>query len=141
MTTEKKLATVNGVSMAYAEEGDGAPIVFQHGNPTSSYLWRNVLPHVAGLGRLVACDLAGMGGSGKQHSSGPDSYSYQEHRDYLFALWERLGIGEGVVLVLHDWGSALGFDWAFQHQDLVAGIVYLEAIVTPSGSRPSRGAG
>lgn len=128
---EKKFAEINGVRMAYLDEGEGDPILFQHGNPTSSYLWRNVMPHLEGMGRLIACDLLGMGDSGKLASSGPDRYSYQEHRDHLFALWEHLGIGERAVLVLHDWGSALGFDWAYGHQDQVAGIAYMEAIVAP----------
>ena len=109
---EKKTAVVKGRRMSYVEQGTGAPIVFQHGNPTSSYLWRNVMPHLEGLGRLIACDLIGMGDSDKLDPSGPDRYSYREHRDYLFALWEQLGIERDVVLVLHDWGSALGFDWA-----------------------------
>jgi haloalkane dehalogenase len=105
---EKKFATINGTQMAYLDEGDGDPIVFQHGNPTSSYLWRNVMPHLRGLGRLIACDLVGMGDSGKLHPSGPDRYSYQEQREYLFALWDHLGVGDGAVFVVHDWGSALG---------------------------------
>lgn len=128
---QPKFADINGVRMAYLDEGDGDPIVFQHGNPTSSYLWRNVMPHLAGLGRLIACDLVGMGNSGRLTSSGPDRYSYQEQREYLFALWEHLGLGDNVVFVVHDWGSALGFDWAHQHQDRVAGIAYMEAIVAP----------
>jgi haloalkane dehalogenase len=128
---EKKFAEINGVRMAYLDEGEGDPIVFQHGNPTSSYLWRNVMPHLAGLGRLIACDLVGMGDSGKLEPSGPDRYSYHEQREYLFALWEQLGLGDNSVFVLHDWGSALGFDWAFQHQDRVAGIAYMESIVAP----------
>ncbi|GAA1186118.1 haloalkane dehalogenase [Pseudonocardia alaniniphila] len=128
---EKKFAEINGVRMAYLDEGEGDPIVFQHGNPTSAYLWRNVMPHLKGLGRLIACDLVGMGDSGKLEPSGPDRYSYQEQREYLFALWDRIGVGENSVFVLHDWGSALGFDWAFQHRDRVAGIAYMEAIVAP----------
>jgi haloalkane dehalogenase len=129
--TAKKAAIVNGRKMAYVEIGDGDPIVFQHGNPTSSYLWRNVMPHLAGAGRLIACDLIGMGGSDKLERSGPHRYTFQEQREYLFELWDQLGLGEKVVLVLHDWGSALGFDWASQHPDRVAGIVYMEAIVRP----------
>jgi haloalkane dehalogenase len=128
---EKKFAEMDGVRMAYIDEGEGAPIVFQHGNPTSSYLWRNVMPHLEGLGRLIACDLVGMGDSGRLSPSGPDRYSYQEQRQYLFALWDHLGLGDDVVFVVHDWGSALGFDWAYQHQDRVAGIAYMEAIVAP----------
>jgi haloalkane dehalogenase len=101
---------VNGKRMAYIDEGEGDAIVFQHGNPTSSYLWRNVMPHLEGLGRLVACDLIGMGASEKLTPSGSDRYNYAEQRDYLFTLWDDLHFGDRVVLVLHDWGSALGFD-------------------------------
>lgn len=97
----------------------------------SSYLWRNIMPHLEGLGRLVACDLIGMGASDKLSPSGPDRYSYGEQRDFLFALWDALDLGDHVVLVLHDWGSALGFDWANQHRDRVQGIAFMEAIVTP----------
>ena len=122
---------VKGKRMAYVDEGDGDAIVFAHGNPTSSYLWRNVMPHLEGLGRLVACDLIGMGGSGKLSPSGPDRYHYAEQRDYLFALWDALDLGDRVTLVLHDWGSVLGFDWANQHRDRVQGIAFMEAIVTP----------
>ena len=127
----KKFANVKGKRMAYVEEGAGDAIVFQHGNPTSSYLWRNVMPHCAGLGRLIACDLIGMGDSDKLDDSGPNRYTYAEQRDYLFALWDQLALGDRVVLVIHDWGSALGFEWARHHRERVAGIVYMEAVVTP----------
>jgi haloalkane dehalogenase len=127
----KKTALVSGHRMAYVEEGVGAPIVFQHGNGTSSYLWRNVLPHVTPLGRAIACDLIGMGDSDKLVPSGPDRYGYFEHRDYLFALWEQLGLDRDVVLVLHGFAATLGFDWARRHPDRVAGIVYLDAVVKP----------
>lgn len=122
---------IAGKTMAYIDEGEGDAIVFQHGNPTSSYLWRNVMPHLEGLGRLIACDLIGMGGSDKLSPSGPDRYHFAEQRDYLFALWDELDLGDRVVLVLDDWGSALGFDWANQHRDRVQGIAYMEAIATP----------
>lgn len=122
---------INGSRMAYIDEGEGDAIVFAHGNPTSSYLWRNVMPHLEGLGRLVAADMIGMGGSDKLHPSGPDRYNYAEQRDYLFALWDALDLGDNVTLVLHDWGSALGFDWANQHRDRVQGIAFMESIVTP----------
>jgi len=122
---------INGKRMAYIDEGRGDAIVFQHGNPTSSYLWRNVMPHLEGLGRLVACDLIGMGASAKLDDSGPDRYHYGEQRDYLFQLWDTLDLGDRVIFVLHDWGSALGFDWANQHRDRVAGIAYMEAVVIP----------
>jgi len=122
---------VNGDRMAYVDEGEGDAIVFAHGNPTSSYLWRNVMPHLEGLGRLVAADMIGMGGSDKLRPSGPDRYNYAEQRDYLFGLWDALDLGDNVTLVLHDWGSALGFDWANQHRDRVQGIAFMEAIVAP----------
>jgi haloalkane dehalogenase len=131
LQSDKKTTVVNGRKMAYREIGEGDPIVFAHGNPTSSYLWRRVMPHLQGLGRLIACDMIGMGDSAKLSPSGPDRYSYVEHRDYLFALWEQLGVDNNAILVLHDWGSALGFDWAAQHPERVAGIVYGEAIVAP----------
>ena len=127
----KKFAEVNGKRMAYIDEGEGDAIVFQHGNPTSSYLWRNVMPHCKGLGRLIACDLIGMGDSAKLDDPGPGSYSYAEHREYLFGLWDEIGLGSNVVFVVHDWGSALGFDWANRHRDRVQGIAYMEGIVTP----------
>jgi haloalkane dehalogenase len=129
----KKHMEINGHRMAYIDEGEGDAIVFQHGNPTSSYLWRNVMPHLRGLGRLVACDLIGMGDSAKLSPSGPDRYHYAEQRDHLHALWDALDLGDRVVLVLHDWGSALGFDWANRHRERVQGIAYMEAIVAPMG--------
>src|SRR5262249_30019143 len=103
------------------------------GNPTSSYLWRNVMPHCEGLGRLVACDLIGMGDSDKLIPSGPQRYGYGEQRRYLWALWDELALGAGIIFVLHDWGSALGFEWARHNPTRVAGIVYMEGIVTPLG--------
>jgi haloalkane dehalogenase len=127
----KKFATVNGRRMAYIDEGAGDAIVFQHGNPTSSYLWRNVMPQCAGLGRLIACDLIGMGDSDKLPDSGAGRYTYAEQRDYLFALWDQLALGSRIVFVIHDWGSALGFEWARRNPKRVAGIAYTEAIVTP----------
>jgi haloalkane dehalogenase len=131
MKYQKKFATVNGKQMAYVEHGEGDPIVFQHGNPTSSYLWRNIMPHCEGLGRLIACDLIGMGDSEKLDNSGPESYSYAEQREYLYALWDQLGVDNNVVFVIHDWGSALGFEWAQRNPDKVQGIAYMEAIVQP----------
>ena len=127
----RKFIDVNGRRMAYVEMGSGDPIVFQHGNPTSSYLWRNIMPALAEVGRCIAVDLIGMGDSDKLADSGPDSYRYIEHRDYLFAAWEALGVGDNVTLVIHDWGSALGFDWASQNEDKVRGIAYMEAVVCP----------
>jgi haloalkane dehalogenase len=124
-----KYKDVKGSRMAYVDEGQGDAIVFAHGNPTSSYLWRNVMPHLEGMGRLVAADMIGMGGSAKLNNSGPDRYNYAEQRDYLFGLWDSLDLGNKVVLVLHDWGSAVGFDWARQHPDRVQGIAFMESIV------------
>jgi haloalkane dehalogenase len=125
---------VLGKSMAYVDEGEGDPIVFLHGNPTSSYLWRNVMPHLEGKGRLLAPDLIGMGDSEKLSDPGAESYSFIEHRKYLDALLEKLAVHERVTLVVHDWGSALGFDWANRHRDAVKGIAYMEAIVMPIAS-------
>jgi haloalkane dehalogenase len=128
---DMKFATVKGKRIAYIDEGEGPAIVFQHGNPTSSYLWRNIMPYCKGLGRLIACDLIGMGASDKLENSGPTRYTYAEQRAYLFALWDQLDLGSNVIFVIHDWGSALGFDWANQHRDRVQGIAYMEGIVTP----------
>jgi len=127
----KTFIDVNGKRMAYVEMGEGDPIVFQHGNPTSSYLWRNIMPQLAGKGRCIAVDLIGMGDSDKLDDPGPDSYRYVEHRDYLFKAWEQLGVTGNVTLVVHDWGSALGFDWAAQNPDKVKGIAYMEGILCP----------
>ena len=128
---DKKRATVNGLEMAYVEVGEGDPIVFLHGNPTSSYLWRNVIPHLEGSGRCIAPDLIGMGDSQKLPNAGPESYRFVEHREYLDALLDQLGVRENVTLVIHDWGSGLGFDWANRHRGAVKGIAYMEAIVCP----------
>lgn len=128
---EKKFVEVLGRRMAYVEMGSGDPIVFQHGNPTSSYLWRNIMPFCEGLGRCIAVDLIGMGDSDKLPESGPGRYSFAEQRDHLFAAWEALGVDRNVVLVLHDWGGALGFDWMHQNQDAVQGVAYMETIVRP----------
>ena len=127
----KQKIQVLGRTMAYVERGSGDPIVLLHGNPTSSYLWRNVIPHLESLGRCIAPDLIGMGDSDKLEKSGPKSYRFVEHRRYLDALLEALGITENVTLVVHDWGSGLGFDWANRHRDAVRGIAYMEAVVMP----------
>ena len=114
--------------MAYVDTGAGDPIVFLHGNPTSSYLWRNIIPHVVGERRCLAPDLVGMGDSGKSSSG---TYRFVEHARYLDAWFEALGLTRNVVLVVHDWGSALGFHWARRHPGRVTGIAYMEAIVRP----------
>src|SRR5262249_20655723 len=128
---QKKRRQVLGSEMAYVEVGEGDPIVLQHGNPTSSYLWRNILPYLQPLGRCIAPDLIGMGDSAKLPDSGPGSYTFAEHRRYLDELLDRLGVRERVSFVVHDWGSALAFDWANRHRAAVKGIAYMEALVRP----------
>jgi haloalkane dehalogenase len=125
----KKKAKVLDYTRSYVDEGSGDPIVLLHGNPTSSYLWRNIIPYLSGIGRCIAPDLIGMGDSEKLKNSGPDSYSFIEHRQYLGALLEEIGVTANVTFVIHDWGSALGFDWAYRNPDRVKGIVYMEAIL------------
>jgi haloalkane dehalogenase len=128
----KKYLEVLGHRMAFIDEGRGPAIVFQHGNPASSYLWRNVMPHLHGLGRLIAPDLIGMGDSDKLDPSlGIDRYGFDEQRRYFDGLLDALGLGDEVVLVLHDLGSMIGFDWAMRNRHRVKGIVYMEAIVAP----------
>ncbi len=128
----KKTVDVFGARMAYHERGEGRPLLFLHGNPTSSYLWRDVIPEVEGLGRLIAPDLIGMGDSARLPSPGPDTYRYVTHRKYLWAFIDAVvGPAESLVLVVHDWGSALGFDWANHHRGRVRGITYMEALVRP----------
>ncbi len=129
----KKYPTVDGVRMAYYEVGRGDPIVFLHGNPTSSYLWRKVIPHVQHLGRCIAPDLVGMGDSQQLGNSGPGVYTYVTHRRYLDGLLAALGVERNVVFVIHDWGSALGFDWASRHPESIRGLAYMEAILRPPG--------
>src|SRR5215831_7757570 len=128
---QKQRRRVLGREMAYVEVGEGDPIVLLHGNPMSSYLWRNVLPHLQPRGRCIAPDLIGMGDSDKLPDSGPGSYRFVEHRRHLDDLLEALDVRERVTFVVHDWGSALGFDWANRHRDAVAGLVYMEALVRP----------
>jgi haloalkane dehalogenase len=127
----KKFIKINNKKMAYVEMGVGDPIIFQHGNPTSSYLWRNIMPHLKDMGRCIAVDLIGMGDSEKLENSNANSYLYEEQRDYLFGVWSKLGIKDNVTMILHDWGSVLGFDWAYQNPDSIKGIAYMEAIVKP----------
>ena len=127
----KRFVEVLGHQMAYVEEGAGNTIVLLHGNPTSSYLWRSVIPHLAPLGRCIAPDLIGMGDSDKLSSTGPGAYRFVEHRRYLDAFLDALHVAGPATLVVHDWGSALGFDWAARHPDTVAAIAYMEAIVCP----------
>lgn len=124
----RRLVTVLDSAIAHVDTGTGDPVVFLHGNPTSSYLWRNVVPHMASVARCLAPDLIGMGESGKATGG---SYRFVDHARYLDAWFEALGLAQNVTLVVHDWGSALGFDWACRHPASVRGIAYMEAIVQP----------
>jgi haloalkane dehalogenase len=128
----KKTVDVLGSRMAYHARGEGTPVLFLHGNPTSSYLWRDVIPELAGYGRLIAPDLIGMGDSAKLPNPDPDTYRFTAHRKYLAGFIEAvIGPAKPIVLVVHDWGSALGFDWANHHRDRIRGIAYMEGIVRP----------
>jgi len=128
----KKSVDILDSRIAYHERGEGAPILFLHGNPTSSYLWRDVIPELEGQGRLIAPDLIGMGDSGKLPGVTPDTYRFVTHRKYLSAFIDAVvGPTEKILLVIHDWGSALGFDWANHHRDRVRGFAYMEGIVRP----------
>lgn len=127
----KQYKAVNGKQMAYHDVGAGDAVVFLHGNPTSSYLWRDIVPHVSDRARCIVPDLIGQGDSDKLDDPGADSYTFVEHREYLDGLMDQLELGDNITLVIHDWGSALGFDWANRHRDRVAGICYMEAIVRP----------
>ena len=124
----RRRARVLDTELAYVNTGQGKPVVFLHGNPTSSYLWRNIIPHVAGTHRCLAPDLVGMGESGRAPGS---TYRFVDHARYLDAWFDALGLTGGVTLVVHDWGSALGFHWARRHPDAVRALVYMEAIVRP----------
>lgn len=128
---EKRRVNVEGREMAYVERGEGRPIVFLHGNPTSSYLWRDVIPECEHLGRCIAPDLIGMGDSDKLPDPGADTYTFETHRRFLDGFLAAAGVDDNAVLVVHDWGSALGFDWANRHRGAVAGIAYMEGIVRP----------
>jgi haloalkane dehalogenase len=128
----KKTVEVLGSPMAYHERGEGAPVLLLHGNPTSSYLWRDVIPELEGCGRLIAPDLIGMGDSAKLPNPDSNTYRFTTHRQYLAAFIEAvIGTMQPIVLVVHDWGSALGFDWANHHRDRISGVAYMEALVRP----------
>jgi len=128
----KQFCTVNGRRLAYVETGSGSPIVLIHGNPTSSYLWRDVIPPLVGSGRIIAPDLIGHGDSDKLPASeGQDRYSFEVAYAYLEGLLAALGADQQITLVLHDWGSALGFHWSRLHPQQVRGLAYMEAIVMP----------
>lgn len=126
---KKKFVTVEGRQMAYVDMGQGRPILFLHGNPTSSYLWRDVMPELAQHGHCIAPDLIGMGDSDKLPDPGPDTYTFATHRKHLDGFIDAMGLTSNVVLVVHDWGSALGLHWAHRNPDAVAAIAYMEGIV------------
>lgn len=128
MKYQKKFADVLGRRMAYIDEGAGPTILLLHGNPASSYIWRDIIPHLTGFSRCIAPDLIGMGDSDKLPATGPDSYSFVEHQKYLEALYAQLDLGDDIVVVGQDWGSALAFDWAYRNQDRIKGIVHTESI-------------
>lgn len=127
---ESQFVTVDGVQMHYVEQGTGRPILMVHGNPTWSYLWRNVIPHVAEVGRVIAVDLVGFGKSGK-----PDiDYTFQDHSRFLDGFIQELGLADDsdLTLVLHDWGTVLGLDYTRRHEDAVRGIALIEPLIAPA---------
>jgi haloalkane dehalogenase len=132
----KKKVQVRGLDMAYYETGSGDPVVFLHGNPTSSYLWRNIIPHVQHLGRCIAPDLIGMGDSDALPDSDDGVYKFSTHRDYIFEMLEAIGVRERVTLVIHDWGSGIGLSYAQRFPERVRGIAFMEAILSPSSIPP-----
>ena len=127
--SNKKRISINGKHLAYTDSGSGDPIIFLHGNPTSSYLWRNITPYLESQGRCVCIDLIGMGDSDKLDNPDENSYRFEEHYHYINTAIESLTNGENITFVLHDWGSALGFNWCYHNPELVKGIAYMEAIV------------
>lgn len=132
MPYEKKFANVNGKQIAYVDQGSGDPIVLLHGNPTSSFLWRNVIPELVGSGRVIAPDLIGQGDSEKLPASeGPERYSLEVAYDYVDGLLETIGANQNVTLVIHDWGSGIGFLWAMRNATAMKGVAYMEGIVKP----------
>ena len=124
---KSKYVEVLGSRMHYIDEGSGDPILFLHGNPTSNYLWRNIIPHVSGQGRCIAPDLIGMGKSDRPRIT----YTYEDHVRYISAFVEALGIGKNLTLVIHDWGSMIGFLWAARNPQAVRAVAYMEASMRP----------
>ena len=132
MSYEKKFASVKGKQIAYVEEGSGDPIVLLHGNPTSSFLWRNVIPELVESGRVIVPDLIGQGDSEKLPANeGPERYTLEVAYSYVDGLLESIGANENVTLVIHDWGTGVGFLWAMRHPAAVKGVAYMEGIVKP----------
>ena len=131
MKYKKKYIQVKNKSMAYVDEGNGETFLFLHGNPTSSYLWRNIAPHIEDLGRVVIPDLIGMGDSDKLDGIDNKDYQYHGQYDYLTSLLDSLDIGNDIHLIIHDWGSAMGFQFARENPNRIKSITYMEAIVMP----------
>lgn len=131
MKYTKKYQEVRNKKMAYVDEGNGDTFLFLHGNPTSSYLWRNIAPHVEDLGRVVIPDLIGMGDSNKLDGIDNEGYKYHGQYGYLTELFDQLDLGNNIHLIIHDWGSAMGFQFARENPDRIKSITYMEAIVMP----------
>ena len=128
---DKKRVQIDNLSMAYLDVGNGDPIVFIHGNPTSSFIWRNIIPYALPYGRCIAPDLIGMGDSEKLPDANSGSYTFAQNRHYLDGFFDALGLKERMTLVVHDWGSSLGFDWARRHPEAIKGIAHMEALIAP----------
>ena len=126
---DKKKISIDGKEIAYHQQGSGEPIVFLHGNPTSSYLWRNITPYLHDQASCISMDLIGMGDSDKLDNPDTNSYRFEEHFYYVEKAIKALTNNEKITLVVHDWGSALGFHWSYKHPELIKGIAYMEAIV------------
>ena len=131
MKYTKKYQEIRNKKMAYVDEGNGDTFLFLHGNPTSSYLWRNIAPHVEDLGRVVIPDLIGMGDSDKLDGVDSEGYKYHGQYGYLTELFDQLDLGNNIHLIIHDWGSAMGFQYARENPDRIKSITYMEAIVMP----------
>ena len=131
MNKEKKYKEILGKKMAYFDDGVGDPIVFLHGNPASSFLWRNITPYVEGMGRIIVPDLIGMGDSEKLEGENNSDYKYHGQYKFLSCLLDELDLGENINLVIHDWGSAMGFQYARENSDRIKSICFMEAIVMP----------
>lgn len=132
MDFDKSSVNIDGQKLAYIDVGEGTPIVMLHGNPTSSFLWRNIIPHLNDLGRVIVPDLIGHGDSDKLPvSMGPDRYTFENTFEYIDKILNKLEINQDITLILHDWGSALGFYWAMKNPEKIKAICYMEAIVSP----------
>ena len=131
MKYTKKYKDIKNSKMAFIDEGSGDTFLFLHGNPTSSFLWRNIAPHVEDIGRIVIPDLIGMGDSDKLEGVDNPGYKYHGQYSYLTALMDELDLGDNIHLIIHDWGSAMGFQFARENQDRIKSITYMEAIVMP----------